>query len=31
MDSWFWQAKSILGYEVSNKYNKRAFTFLASG
>lgn len=31
MDSWFWQAKSTLGYEVSNKYNKRAFTFLASG
>jgi clorobiocin biosynthesis protein Clo-hal len=31
MNSWFWQAKSILWFEISNTYNKRAFTFLASG
>lgn len=30
-DSWFWRAKSILGLDITNKFNKRAFTFLASG
>ena len=29
--SWFWKAKNILWYDISNIYNKRAFAFLASG
>jgi hypothetical protein len=29
--SWFWEAKNILWYDISNIYNKRAFAFLASG
>jgi len=30
VNSWFWKAKSILWLDISNKFNKRAFTFLAS-
>ena len=30
LDSWFWRAKNILWFDISNKFNKRAFTFLAS-
>jgi len=28
--SWFWAAKNILWFDISNKFNKRAFVFLAS-
>ncbi len=30
MNSWFWKANKILWLDISNKFNKRAFTFLAS-
>ncbi len=29
-DSWFWRAKNILWLNIDNKFNKRAFTFIAS-
>jgi len=30
VDSWFWEARKILGINMENKYNRRAFVYISS-